>query len=125
MRFIPNRARDIVAEETPLQTAVNAAVEVKKSGVRVFSWGFGTGVSLATLQQMATYKYKPCSILTQDVANLKSSLVLLESALCHVSFGVTLVDASRAGRLLCAPARLHTLFSLVFVAALGHLHQPP
>jgi hypothetical protein len=49
MRFIPNRARDIVAEETPLQTAVNAAVEVKKSGVRVFSWGFGTGVSLATL----------------------------------------------------------------------------
>ena len=55
MRFIPNRARDIVAEETPLQTAVNAAVEVKKSGVRVFSWGFGTGVSLATLQQMATY----------------------------------------------------------------------
>ena len=39
------------------------------------------------------------------------------------------MDASRAGRLLCAPARLHTLYGLVFVAdaALCHLqyNTPP
>ena len=61
---------------------------VKKTGVRVFSWGFGTRVSLATLQQMATYKSKPWAILAKDVADLKSSLALLEAALCDVSFDV-------------------------------------
>ena len=61
---------------------------MKKTGVRVFSWGFGTGVSLTTLQQMATVKSKPYAVLAKDVADLKSSLALLEAALCHVSFDV-------------------------------------
>ena len=79
---------DAAPGKTLLQTAVNAAVAVKKSGVRVFSWGFGTGVSLALLQQMATYTSEPWAITAKDVTDLKSSLVLLEAALCHVSFGV-------------------------------------
>ena len=85
---------DAAPGKTPQQTAVDAAVAVKKisavkkTGVRVFSWGFGTNVSLATLQQMATYNSKPWAILAKDVADLKSSLALLEAALCHVSFDV-------------------------------------
>ena len=79
---------DAAPGKTPLETVVDAAVAVKKSGVHVFSWGFGTGVSLATLQAMATYNSKPWAILAQDVADLKGSLALLEAALCHVSFGV-------------------------------------
>ena len=79
---------DAAPGKTPLETAVDAAMAVKKSGVRVFSWGFGTGVSLATLQAIATYNSKPWAILAQDVADLKGSLALLEAALCHVSFGV-------------------------------------
>ena len=79
---------DAAPGKTPLQTAVDAAVATKKKGVRVFSWGFGTRVSLATLQQMATYNSKPWAILAKDVADLKSSLALLEAALCDVSFDV-------------------------------------
>ena len=79
---------DAAPDKTPLETAVDAAVAVKKTGVRVFSWGFGTGVSLTTLQQMATVKSKPYAVLAKDVADLKSSLAQLEAALCYVSFGV-------------------------------------
>ena len=79
---------DAAPDKTPLETAVDAAVAVKKTGVRVFSWGFGTGVSLTTLQQMATHNSKPWAVLANDVADLQSSLALLEAALCYVSFGV-------------------------------------
>ena len=79
---------DAAPGKTPLQTAIDAAVAVKRTGVRVFSWGFGTGVHLMTLQQMATYNSKPWAILAKDVADLKSSLALLEAALCDVSFDV-------------------------------------
>ena len=82
---IGETARAELWNKTPLQTAVDAAVAVKKSGVRVFSWGFG-GVQRSTMQQMATYTTEPWAILAKDVADLKSSLALLEAALCHVYY---------------------------------------
>ena len=78
---------DAAPDKTPLQTTVDAAVAVKKSGVRVFSWGFGV-VQRSTMQQMATHTSEPWAILAKDVTDLTSSLALLEAALCHVSFGV-------------------------------------
>ena len=69
--------------KTLLETAVDAAALVKGDGVTVFAWGFGNKLSLATLEQIATDSSK--ALLAQNVAELTSSLGLLEAAACNES----------------------------------------
>ena len=68
--------------KTPLQTVIDSAALVKGDGVTVFAWGFG-GVSLATLQQIATDASK--ALLAQEIGGLWSYLGVLEAAVCNAS----------------------------------------
>ena len=74
---------DAAPGKTLLQTVVDSAVLVKGDGVTVFAWGFGSKVSLATLQQIATDS--STVVLAQDLAELWSSLGGLEAAVCNTS----------------------------------------
>ena len=74
---------DAAPGKTLLETAVDAAALVKGDGVTVFAWGFGNKLSLATLEQIATDSSK--ALLAQNVAELTSSLGLLEAAACNES----------------------------------------
>ena len=80
---------DAAPGKTLWQTAVDAAALVKGSGVTVFAWGFGTRLSLATLEHIATDPAK--AILAQDVLELASYLELLQivsicnTVVCHCS----------------------------------------
>ena len=73
---------DAAPGKTLLETAVDAAALVKKDGVIVFAWGFGTDDRLsATLEQIATDPSK--AILAQDLAELTSYLGVLEADVCN------------------------------------------
>ena len=73
---------DAAPGKTLLETAVDAAALVKKDGVIVFAWGFGTDDRLsATLEQIATDPSK--AILAQDLAELTSYLGALEDDVCN------------------------------------------
>ena len=72
---------DAATGKTPLETAVDEAALLKKDGVTVFAWGFGGRLSAATLEQIATDPSK--AILAQDLAELTSSLGVLEAAVCN------------------------------------------
>jgi len=71
---------DAAPGKTLVQTVVDSAMLVKGNGVTVFAWGFGSKVSLTTLKQIATDPSK--AILAQDLVELKSSLGVLEAAVC-------------------------------------------
>eukprot|EP00964_Phaeocystis_antarctica_P085099 scaffold53695_cov68-Phaeocystis_antarctica.AAC.1 len=74
---------DAAPGKTPLETAVDAAAILKKDGVTVFAWDFGADgrLSAATLEQIATGPSK--AILAQDLAELRSSLGVLEATVCN------------------------------------------
>ena len=80
---------DAAPGKSLLHTAIEAAAHVKGSGVTVFAWGFGTRLSLATLEHIATDPAK--AILAQDVLELASYLELLQivsicnTVVCHCS----------------------------------------
>eukprot|EP00964_Phaeocystis_antarctica_P023343 scaffold13063_cov48-Phaeocystis_antarctica.AAC.1 len=69
--------------KTLFQTAIDAAALVKRQGATVFAWGFGEGVSAATLEQIATDPSK--AFLAKNMAELTSYLVPLEAAVCNES----------------------------------------
>ena len=69
--------------KTASQTAVDAAGLVKASGVTVFAWGFGNGVSLTTLGMIATDSSK--TVRVQDLKQLSSYLEGLQAAVCNKS----------------------------------------
>ena len=75
---------DAAPGKTPLEAAVEAAAILKTDGVTVFAWGgFGADgrLSAATLEQIATDPSK--AILAQDLAELRSSLGVLEATVCN------------------------------------------
>eukprot|EP00964_Phaeocystis_antarctica_P107761 scaffold72427_cov63-Phaeocystis_antarctica.AAC.1 len=63
---------DAAPGKTLWQTADDAAALVKGDGVTVFAWGFGSKLSLTTLQHIATVPSE--AILAQDIAELTSYL---------------------------------------------------
>ena len=67
--------------KTPLQTAIDAAVLVKETGVTVFAWGFFKAEE-ETLIQIATDSSK--AILAQNMPELNIYLGQLEAAVCTV-----------------------------------------
>jgi len=72
---------DAAPGRNPMETAVDAAALLKQVGVTVFAWGFGDKVSPATLQDIATDPSK--AIIANDLAGLRSSLGVLEFAVCN------------------------------------------
>ena len=79
---------DRAVNSTLFQTAVDAALLVKKIPAAVFAWGIGGKVSLATLQAIATSPSKASpytAILADDVAELRAYLAQLEGAVCNES----------------------------------------
>eukprot|EP00964_Phaeocystis_antarctica_P155228 scaffold124291_cov45-Phaeocystis_antarctica.AAC.1 len=78
---------DAAPDRTLWQTVVDAAALVKADGVTVFAWGFGSEVSLTTLQHIATDL--PKAILADDLAELTSYLAVLQAAVCNASLPVS------------------------------------
>ena len=72
---------DAAPNRTVAQTAIDAAALVKDLPATVFAWGFGDKVSPATLQDIATDPSK--AIIANDLAGLRSSLGVLEFAVCN------------------------------------------
>ena len=71
---------DAAPGKTPTETAIGAAVLVKRQGATVFAWGFGDKVSSATLEQIATDPSK--AFLAQNIEVLKNYLVELVELVC-------------------------------------------
>ena len=78
---------DATPGKTPTETAVDAAALVKGDGVTVFAWGFGDGVSEATLRQIATVgpQGQPFAIRATNLAELRSYLAPLLLAACAIT----------------------------------------
>ena len=73
--------------KTLLQTVVDAAGHVKKSGVTVFAWGFGNKVTIRTLKEIACSLGEDCSakaIHAKDMLALNDDKYLnqLKTAVC-------------------------------------------
>ena len=77
---------DAATGKTLTQTAIDAAALVKGDNVTVFAWGFGTNISITTLQKIASGSSN--AILEQNLSKLTSYLGVLGNAVCTGSLSL-------------------------------------